>query len=189
MSFIFSAAFTEPQVTTAPVFSPTAATFAWSVPSQPVSTPLGSNTISWASAPTSLSSSPPHGPSPHTPSPTHHHSLVNVAGSTYTATAWHHNTSPDLILGNSTQTYHQNYQPTEYIPLMQEQTTYHSPETLGHHAVSSPQRSSPSIYPHENHHVVEKVEPPMSEGYREDGGSPSSRQDCWSPLDQSHTSI
>ena len=157
------------------MFSPTAATFAWSVPSQPVSTPLGSNTISWGSTPTSLSSSPP--------SPTHH-SLVNVSGSTYTASAWHHNASPDLIL-NSPQTYHQNYQPAEYIPLMPEQAAYHSHETLA----SSPQRTSPAIYPHENHHGVEKVEPAMSESYREDEGSPSSRQDCWSPLEQTHTAI
>ncbi|PSN46611.1 hypothetical protein C0J52_17804 [Blattella germanica] len=186
-------AFGESQVTTSSVFSPSAATFAWTVPSQPVSTPLASSTISWTSTPSSLSSSsPPHGSSAHTSSPTHHHSLVNMSGSSYSTTAaWHHNTSPDLILSNPAQSYHQNYQTTDYIPLMQEPTSFQSHETLGHQPVASPQRSSPSMYANENHHGVEKVEPAISESYSEDGGggsgSPTSRQDCWSPLAQTHT--
>jgi hypothetical protein len=210
----FSAAF-EPQATTAPVFSPSAASFAWSVSSQPVSTPLGSSTISWPSTPTTLSSSPPHGPSPHaaaphTPSPTHHiqhhHPIMNTAmpsGPSYGSSGgWHHvppgSTSPDLIL-SSAQTYHQHYQPpntsisTEYIPIIQEQapapSSYQSHDPLGHHhAVGSPQRHTPPLYAH---HSVEKVEPAMSENYSEDGGggSPASRQDCWSPLTPPHTGI
>ncbi|XP_021933935.1 brachyury protein [Zootermopsis nevadensis] len=209
-----SAAF-EPQATTAPVFSPSAASFAWSVSSQPVSTPLGSSTISWPSTPTTLSSSPPHGPSPHataphTPSPTHHiqhhHPIMNSAmpsGPSYGSSGgWHHvppgSTSPDLIL-SSAQTYHQHYQPpntaisTEYIPIIQEQvpapSSYQSHDSLGHHhAVGSPHRHTPPLYAH---HSVEKVEPAMSENYSEDGGggSPASRQDCWSPLTPPHTGI
>jgi len=213
MQYSLSAAF-EPQATTAPVFSPSAASFAWSVSSQPVTTPLGTSTISWPSTPTTLSSSPPQGQSPHataphTPSPTHHiqhhHPIMNSSmssGPSYgNSGGWHHvppsSTSPDLIL-TSAQTYHQHYQPSntslssEYIPIIQEQpppSNYQSHDSLGHHhAVGSPQRHTPPLY---THHSVEKVEPALSESYSEDGGggSPTTRQDCWSPLTPPHTGI
>ncbi|KAJ4436819.1 hypothetical protein ANN_16951 [Periplaneta americana] len=201
----------EAQVTTAPVFSPPATNFSWPVSSQPVSTPLGSSTISWTNTPTTLSSSPPHGGSPlvsapHTPSPTHHiqhhHAIMNNSvppGTTYsTAGTWHHvpsgSTSPDLIL----QGYHQHYQPavpSEYIPIIQETaaapSSYQTPDHMTHQGVSP--RHTPPMYTHEghHHHNVEKVEPAMTENYNEDGGggSPTSRQECWSPLTPPHTGI
>ncbi|XP_049767247.1 T-related protein-like [Schistocerca cancellata] len=154
--------YSEPQSTTASMFSPPTS-FAWSITSpQPMSSPSANIGSSGAwSVPGSSTPPPTHslGTPPPPPPPS--------AG----YATWHHLGTMDLAGQGSP--YHQHYQGTEFLPLIaDEPTTAPAPEY--HQPSPQPQqRSSPvSLYRHE------KTEPYSDEGT----GSPASRNECWSPL-------